>query len=141
MTTAIFNDTWLDAEEMNRRFPDSFAKPSTDELSQITKQCHVKICNGYERFFVKITKITTKYLYGEVANTLIGGKPYNIGDTVKFKRQHVLLVKTDEQERQHQRNLVRVYEEMFARDPSLKELSFPDFLRRVNLKPWAAHVN
>ncbi len=92
-TLTRMEDTWVNAEEMNRLHASTFNKPTAEDLAFVKKHTFVKISNGYERFYVQITKVSSRYLFGMVSNELVNLREYNYGDIVKFKRNHVLVVR------------------------------------------------
>jgi len=58
-------------------------------LSDIPVGSIVKICDGEERFWVRVTEIGTDCYFGEIINNLICDKGYGRGDMVVFNLEHI----------------------------------------------------
>jgi len=79
----------IDAQEMAQKHPDTFEAPTTEELNQIKKNSSVKICNGEERFWTKVTKVSGDKVTAEVDNQLLGEYGYDLGDEIEFEKRHI----------------------------------------------------
>ena len=79
----------IDAQEMAQKHPDTFESPSTEELNQIKEGASVKICNGEERFWATVTKISGDKVTADVDNDLLGDYGYNLGDEIEFEKRHI----------------------------------------------------
>lgn len=82
---------WIDAQQMQAQNPTTFSAPTTQELSTIEAGTHVKISNGDERFWVRVTSAAHGVPFvGTVANDLLGDYPYaDYGSLVQFEKRHV----------------------------------------------------
>lgn len=70
--------------------PKAKAKPKAIS-SKLKINDLVKVSNGKERFWVKIKKITDKYISGEVVNHLVDvDKKYDYGDVIKFEKNKII---------------------------------------------------
>ena len=76
----VYLDTWLDA--MNN-------------IDCIKKKDYVQICNGKEKFWVKIVSIKKNAIIGLVNNYLELERNYKFGDKVLFGKQHIYEVLTE----------------------------------------------
>ena len=72
----VYLDTWLDAINMNN-------------IDCIKKKDYVQICNGEEKFWVKIVSIKKNAIVGLVNNYLELKRNYKFGDKVLFGKQHI----------------------------------------------------
>ena len=88
----------VNAQELHLQHPESFEIPCPDELKALAPYDFVKICNGKERFWVKITDVDVlgNNLTGIIDNKLIDEYiEYNYGDMVSFRKCHVYTIKED----------------------------------------------
>lgn len=76
----VYLDTWM---EVNKK---------TNKLDNINKSDYVQICNGNERFWVKIEKIKNNTIIGSVNNYLELKRNYKFGDKVIFGKQHIFKI-------------------------------------------------
>lgn len=83
----MFEDDWVDAQEMHKENPDTFWVPT--DLHKIRKRHYVKISNGKERFWVKVLEVNGREVIGIICDMLICGSEYNMDDYVKFELRHV----------------------------------------------------
>lgn len=84
----IHYDHWAVAAEHLDKVPDAA------DLARLDVGDCVKICNGEERFWVCILRSMVvrdgqRVIVGEVRNQLVIPRPYNCGDMVAFKEEHV----------------------------------------------------
>jgi hypothetical protein len=77
----IHRPVLVDAKEMNRKHPDSFHLPPMEELQLLSKGDFVKVCDGFERFWIEIEKIKDGSILGRVDNYLLPGD-FNQDDLV-----------------------------------------------------------
>ena len=89
----IYTDDWVDASEMNSKYPNTFDIPTQDELEDITIGDTVKISNGLERFWVELKEVNKLYLIGRVDNELITNE-YNLNDYVMFEKKNIYDIHT-----------------------------------------------
>jgi len=89
----IFTDDWVDASEMNSKYPNTFDFPTQDELENITIGDTLKISNGFERFWVELKEVNNLYLIGRVDNELITNE-YNLNDYVMFEKKNIYDIHT-----------------------------------------------
>ena len=79
----------IDAQEMAQKHPDTFEAPTTEELNEVKEGSFVKICNGEERFWATVTKISVDKVTADVDNDLLGDYGYNLGDEIEFEKKHI----------------------------------------------------
>ena len=92
-TKPVYTDNWINAKEMHEKNPDSFEIPSKEELDNLKEGDLVKICNGCERFFVKVSKILSDgNMNGIVDNHLIFETEYGFRDSVQFHRDNIYTI-------------------------------------------------
>lgn len=114
----MYRDNWVNAREMSERVPDSFHVPSGRVLCSLEPGDMVKICNGEERFWVKLEEPYDMpgYWVGVVQNDLVNKtRGYDNGSYVLLHIDHVYQVHTN-------RFLERVMNEL-ARGVPLSEIS------------------
>jgi len=80
---------FINAQEMAKKYPDTFKVPSLEELSKIKQDDLVKVCLNSERFWVKIVEVHEDEIIGEVDNQLFEEQPFGLGDIITFKREHI----------------------------------------------------
>jgi uncharacterized protein YegJ (DUF2314 family) len=68
---------------------DSWIDVNNNKLNNIKKSDYVQICNGKERFWVKIVSIKDNAIIGSVNNYLELKRNYKYGDKVLFGKQHI----------------------------------------------------
>ena len=100
----IFTDEWVDVNEMNSKYANTFDIPTQTELENITIADTVKISNGYERFWVEIKEIKNLYLIGRVDNELITNE-YNLNDYVMFEKKNIYDIHTIKDKEETLKNL------------------------------------
>ncbi|EFC38885.1 predicted protein [Naegleria gruberi] len=93
----IYQPPLNNAQQIARRHPDTFGAPSREELNSIQKGSLVKI---EERFWVKVLKVSAKYLIGIIDNDLVSGQDYTLGDLILFKKNEVYEVFSQEIEQE-----------------------------------------
>jgi hypothetical protein len=88
---------FINAQEMHLRHPDTFDAPSYTELAAIRPGDSVKVCAGYERFWVTVTEATESALTGTVDNDLIYTNDHGLsyGDTISFPRGYAYAIMTE----------------------------------------------
>lgn len=93
----IHTDNWVNVQEKAREHTDTYQAPSISDLDSIVPGISVKICNGRERFFVKVTEVFPNgTMIGLVSNCLVCGSPYNMGGKVRFHKSNIMLIFTPE---------------------------------------------
>ena len=77
-----------DAQQMHREIGEKFEVPNDEELAAIAPGDCVKVSNGYDRFWVLVSKKTDDVISGTVNNKLVGpvGK---FGDLIHLESRHV----------------------------------------------------
>ena len=82
---------YVNAQEMHRQHPDTFAAPSAGELAAISPGDSVKVCTGDERFWVTVTRVDGGHIVGTVDNDLIFTAEHglNYGDEIHVGAEHV----------------------------------------------------
>lgn len=84
----IYVDDWIEPQLRD------IQSPTYNELCDLQITESVKICNGRERFFVKITEIDyqQEIVIGTVDNKLVLEAPYNYGSYVEFEFKHIYVI-------------------------------------------------
>lgn len=100
----IFTDDWVNVNEMNSKYPNTFDIPTQNELEYITIGDSVKISNGLERFWVEIKEVNDLYLIGRVDNELITNE-YNLNNYVMFERKNIYDIHTIKDKEELVKNL------------------------------------
>jgi hypothetical protein len=78
----------VDAQKLAREYPKSFEVPGSDTLASLRSGDSVKVCNGKERFWVRLTEASGSQLRGVVSND-IRARRYGKGDTIQFRARNV----------------------------------------------------
>ena len=76
------------AQELKIQYPESFEAPDESQLNNLTINDNVKVCDGKERFWVKLINIECNYLMGTIQNILFTDD-YNAGDIIQFKKYNI----------------------------------------------------
>lgn len=79
----------VNAAEMAREYPETFHRPSKQELNHIRPKDLVKVSDDRERFWVQVTKRDGDTLVGEVNNALVFQTEYNYGDLIRFGTDNI----------------------------------------------------
>ena len=82
---------FLNAQDLQKTYPGTFHAPKSKELEELQTGDLVKLCNGRERFWVKIcSKQSNGNMTGEVDNALLYDDfGYKLGDIVEFHKDHI----------------------------------------------------
>jgi len=86
---------FINAQEMAKKYPDTFEAPSMEELAQIKQNDFIKVCLNDERFWVKVIEADEDEIRGEVDNHLFESQPFNIGDIIACKKEHVYAIEKE----------------------------------------------
>ena len=89
MALNILTDTWIDVKKLQRSHPNEFMAPSESILVSLSVGDLVKIGNNYERFWVKVVKITTDYVLGKIDNHLTFNNKYDYNDIILFEKNNI----------------------------------------------------
>jgi len=89
MTLDFIIDSWVDAQELHRSYPDKFDVPNNNELDELKTGNLVKICNGKERFWVELKEINDSYLIGRIDNELCTGINYDKNSIIMFEKKNI----------------------------------------------------
>ena len=76
----------INAYLYNKYYSDSFMLPC---LINLDVGSIVKVCDGFERFWVKVTKIDFENLEGKIDNILVTSESYNKNDIIAFQRCNI----------------------------------------------------
>ncbi len=88
---------FVDAQEMSKKYPETFAVPSNDDLCSLVPGDYVKVCAlNKERFWVQLTTVAEDFLTGVVSNDLVE-VPLKFGETVSFFKCNVYCIMKQEQ--------------------------------------------
>ncbi len=85
---------FIDAQQMNETYPDTFEVPDYDELNKVGPGSFVKVSAGQERFWVKVTGRKNDIITGYVDNDLLmtDSHGYKLGDEVELEPRHIYQV-------------------------------------------------
>ena len=77
-----------DAQQLAKKYPDTFYAPDESRLSQIKPGDFIKVCALNERFWVEVTAIENERIEGKVANDLLmDGLRFD--DAICVEQRHV----------------------------------------------------
>lgn len=79
----------IDAQKMAREHPKTFEVPDPDVLAGLKPGTSVKVCNGKERFWVKLTAVMGDDDLQGVVSTYVTARRYGVGDTIQFRKRNV----------------------------------------------------
>ena len=88
--------TFIDAQQMHRNNPRTFAVPSDKELDGIKVGDYVKVAVEGERFWVLVEGILNDTYTGKVWNDMVLTKEHGLRfkDKVTFERRHIYSILT-----------------------------------------------
>lgn len=92
------NVDFLDAQQLGREHPNTFAAPTEEDIAQIKVGDYVKVCDGEERFWNIIKKMDGDIIVAEINNKLVCGQDYNLGDLIQFSKHHIYDIESADQE-------------------------------------------
>lgn len=115
--TVIYLDRWSDAQLMMQENPETFEAPNEDTVRILTKDQLVKISNGQERFWCRITQMIPNrnsplewQFRGQLVGDLYTDSNYQANDLVQFKGKHIYDIKINY--RSHVSNLVNAFNQV-----------------------------
>ena len=80
----------VNAQEMAKKYPETFEAPSKEELNKVKVGDSVKICiDNKERLWVSVTEITENLLKGTIDNCPVVLENIDYGDTISFKKENI----------------------------------------------------
>lgn len=87
--------------ERNTKYPETFWIPSEEEKDSIIAGDLVKLmfemkCSCAERMWVRVSEVGHPKMVGTLANQPVGIPRLDFGDTVKFKRDHIIDIEIDD---------------------------------------------
>lgn len=80
---------FVNAQEMHKKYPDTFEAPTKKEMDAQKVGNSVKVCHNDERFWVTITAIKGNTIKGTVDNDLYRSHPFKYGDIIEFKKYNI----------------------------------------------------
>ena len=85
------NITFVDAQHMRLRHPDTFWAPSKEELDDIKPGDYVKVCvnEWKERFWVEVIQVDNDILTVRVANDLLHPEASKYGDELTVNKCNI----------------------------------------------------
>ena len=86
-------DDWVDVTQRMEQYSGVFDIPTKQNLDGLVAGDSVKISNGFERFFVRVTSIEGDTIHGRVENHLVGKYDYDYNDIVRFEKRNVFAIK------------------------------------------------
>ena len=81
---------FLDAQEQNKKHPDTFEVPTKETLDSLTSDVWVKICENKERFWVQVKEVDGDKITGRVDNDLVFEHDFKCDDEIQFEKRHIL---------------------------------------------------
>jgi len=120
----IWKDTWISAQRMAKNNPTTFTAPTLGELEELGVEDLVKICNGYERFWVEIKHINQKNVrqkptawefIGKVNNFLVAEVEYQFDDLVIFHGRHIYQIQLRSEFSNAIEKLIQEQPELYAK--------------------------
>jgi hypothetical protein len=112
----LYTDTWEYPEPEKRVSPTIYIKRGNG--------CKIKNHSG-EKFWVTFIKEEKGVYFGMVNNILFKKSPYNIGDLVAFRRNHIWDVMTPERRERESKKIKKIINEYHAihkRTPTMLEI-------------------
>lgn len=87
MKKAIF----VNAQQMQRNYPDTFEAPTQDELDNLKAGDYVKVSAGDEKFWCFIKAFEGDDIIAEINNDLVRTDRHGLscGDIILFQKRHV----------------------------------------------------
>ena len=84
------------AQDMARRYPQTFSAPPEDDLTKLAVGHDVQICVAGERFWIEITEVAYPKFVGKVNNDLVYVEEHGLdfGDLVNFEAKHIYKIYT-----------------------------------------------
>lgn len=113
---SLYTDTWEYPEPKNRVSPTMHIKRGYG--------CKIKNSLG-EKFWVTYIKEEKGLYFGMVNNILFNKSPYNVGDMVAFRRNHIWDVMTPERRKIESKKIQKIMNEYYAihkRTPTMLEI-------------------
>jgi hypothetical protein len=96
MTSDVLYPEFVNARDMAEKRPNTFEVPSNDDIYDINTGDCVKVCAGYERFWVKVTAVELTaniglVFEGVIDNVLMntGDHGLKLGDLVRLYPRHI----------------------------------------------------
>lgn len=87
----------IDAAHQQKMTPRTFWRPTKSRLNQLKVGELVMVCDGKERFWVKLVGISKRSMRGVIDNDLSSGQSYGFGDGLVLEKRHVYNVVTESQ--------------------------------------------
>ena len=85
----------INAQEMGKQYPDFFWYANQNQLDAIKVGDRVKICNGFDRFWVTVVKRESDNFIGSNDHFIVGGfvaedaPQIEPGDPIRFNSCHI----------------------------------------------------
>lgn len=80
----------INAAEMAREHPETFGRPSKQELDSIRPHDLVKVCDGAERFWTEVVSREGETIVARVDSMIgFGGQDYGYGDLIRFGTDNI----------------------------------------------------
>ena len=80
---------FISAQELAKKFPDSFIAPSQVNLDKISEGSLVKVGHNKERFWAKVEDVKGDEIIATVDNDLVRIHPFSFGDRIIFQKHHI----------------------------------------------------
>jgi hypothetical protein len=88
---------FVDAQEMQKKHPDTFEAPTTEKLNTIELGSLVKVCTCDERFWTKVIGIDNDTIVAVVDNDLVCTDRHGLilGDEITFEKKNIFSIWED----------------------------------------------
>lgn len=86
-------DAWIDVQGNLDEYKDFYDVPTKDAMDALAEKDTVKISNGFEKFFVRVSHVDGDIVYGVVENHLVGKYDYDFNDMVRFEKRNIFTIK------------------------------------------------
>lgn len=77
------------AQALHAENPHTFEVPTTDVLNNLDVGDDIKVCDGDERFWCKITEVHDGGFIAMIDNKLFLAKDYDLGDEIIVRRDNI----------------------------------------------------
>ena len=92
----IHTDRWVDVIENHDDYEFLFNIPTENDIKNLKPKDFVKISNGVERFFVRVTEVRENCIIGIINNHLRGKYDYDFGNHICFEGKHIFMITKEE---------------------------------------------
>lgn len=82
---------FVDAQEMHKKYPETFFVPTHGDLDTIKIGDYIKVCIKQERFWASVTEIDGNTIKAIVANELVNSPEHLLryGNFIEVEKRHI----------------------------------------------------